>query len=568
MASQAQIIIAGFPSTDFVPGAYGEVKYGAGATSAASIPLKLLVVGMKASNTSGTSTQDQNVDQVPDVATADTLYGIGGQLARACQAALQIQGVNVYGAPVAVPSGATQATLVLNVLAATQTRAGTLSIRIAGIAIQVSIGATDTAATIATNIAAQINSTLRLPATASVSSANVTVTIITPGTSGNVYNCYVDLSQCAGVTVSPYGATWVATTAYTVGQFTVPTTANGYYYKCTTAGTSASSQPTWPTTLGTTVTDGSVVWTCWGQVLTGGVTTFANGSGVENVTNVLAVIKNQQYDRIALCHNDATNLGLWVTQVTAQAGALSLLLQHVIAGTNAAQSAATTLATVTLNNPRFQLLWYLNSETHFSEFTSVFASLRVQAEQTDPASSYDGVVLPGVAPQSQKQDWASHGTLVSCLNNGVTPVTTVNNQPQIVRSITTYSLNGTIPTYSTLDTAAAVVPDFVLKGLLLYWITVFKPGNPRLGPDLPDGARPYPSGVGYPALWTSCATSVLRDYEQGKIGSAPVAPIILNVDGNLPVSVWDPVAKRIMSAVTVIPAYADHQIGVSVRQGN
>ena len=36
--------------------------------------------------------------------------------------------------------------------------------------------------------------------------------------------------------------------------------ATPYYYKCTTAGTSGSTEPTWPTSAGT-VNDGSVVWT-------------------------------------------------------------------------------------------------------------------------------------------------------------------------------------------------------------------------------------------------------------------------------------------------------------------
>lgn len=55
---------------------------------------------------------------------------------------------------------------------------------------------------------------------------------------------------------------WAASTAYTLGQFRIPTTANGYRYEITTAGTSAATQPTWPTTIGATVTDGTAVWTC------------------------------------------------------------------------------------------------------------------------------------------------------------------------------------------------------------------------------------------------------------------------------------------------------------------
>lgn len=67
------------------------------------------------------------------------------------------------------------------------------------------------------------------------------------------------------MTVTPTDgiADWAATTAYTLGQRVEPTTPNGYVYEVTTAGTTAGSEPTWPTTgIGTsTVTDGTVVWT-------------------------------------------------------------------------------------------------------------------------------------------------------------------------------------------------------------------------------------------------------------------------------------------------------------------
>jgi hypothetical protein len=56
-------------------------------------------------------------------------------------------------------------------------------------------------------------------------------------------------------------ADWAATSALTLGGVAVPTTRNGHRYVVTTAGTSGSSEPTWPTDPGATVADGSVVWT-------------------------------------------------------------------------------------------------------------------------------------------------------------------------------------------------------------------------------------------------------------------------------------------------------------------
>ena len=55
---------------------------------------------------------------------------------------------------------------------------------------------------------------------------------------------------------------WASATAYTVGTRVQPTTANGYNYRCATAGTSGGTEPEWPTLLGAQVTDGTAVWAC------------------------------------------------------------------------------------------------------------------------------------------------------------------------------------------------------------------------------------------------------------------------------------------------------------------
>lgn len=59
-----------------------------------------------------------------------------------------------------------------------------------------------------------------------------------------------------------FPSAWAATTAYSLGNYRSPTVANGNLYRCTTAGTSGGTEPTWPTTIGGTVADGSAVWTC------------------------------------------------------------------------------------------------------------------------------------------------------------------------------------------------------------------------------------------------------------------------------------------------------------------
>lgn len=53
----------------------------------------------------------------------------------------------------------------------------------------------------------------------------------------------------------------IRSTAISSGDTVIPATPNGRIYKCTTAGTTGSGEPTWPTTAGGTVSDGTAVWT-------------------------------------------------------------------------------------------------------------------------------------------------------------------------------------------------------------------------------------------------------------------------------------------------------------------
>jgi hypothetical protein len=56
---------------------------------------------------------------------------------------------------------------------------------------------------------------------------------------------------------------WQATFNYAVGDVVEPVTPNGFLYQATAdAGNSGGAEPTWPTTLGQTVVDGGITWTC------------------------------------------------------------------------------------------------------------------------------------------------------------------------------------------------------------------------------------------------------------------------------------------------------------------
>jgi len=109
-------------------------------------------------------------------------------------------------------------------------------------------------------------------------------------TAAGAWNCTITIPN-SDLTPPP---TWAGSTAYTVGQTIVPSTANGHIYKCTVAGTSASTPPsTWPTD-GSTVTDGGVTWQDMGTQTTIDTTalTFDSSgkltSPTGNITNIAA----------------------------------------------------------------------------------------------------------------------------------------------------------------------------------------------------------------------------------------------------------------------------------------
>lgn len=64
-----------------------------------------------------------------------------------------------------------------------------------------------------------------------------------------------------GLRYSKPASAWTPSTAITLNDYRRPTVANGRRYYASVGGTTGGSEPTWPTTAGGTVVDGSVTWT-------------------------------------------------------------------------------------------------------------------------------------------------------------------------------------------------------------------------------------------------------------------------------------------------------------------
>ena len=85
---------------------------------------------------------------------------------------------------------------------------------------------------------------------------------------------YLGLLVCNFNSAAASPGYWATGIAVTTGTYVSPTTLNGHVYVCTTAGTTGSTEPTWPTGIASTVTDGTVTWTEATEYLLGINTTY------------------------------------------------------------------------------------------------------------------------------------------------------------------------------------------------------------------------------------------------------------------------------------------------------
>lgn len=145
------------------------------------------------------------------------------------------------------------------------------------------------------SLTAQVTAPTQVTDGSTVSTSNIITSLTAVWTAADIGEPIAGTGINSGTFIQwTYSATtalpWQASTAYTAGQVVRPVSANAHLYQCTTAGTTASSAPTFPTN-GTTVSDGTAVWTDIGAATaavishnasatgTGVTTTFGRASG-------------------------------------------------------------------------------------------------------------------------------------------------------------------------------------------------------------------------------------------------------------------------------------------------
>jgi phage tail sheath gpL-like len=476
-------------------------------------PMNVLCMGLKTS--AGNLVVDSEIRQCFSREDVVTAAGDGSQLALMGIAALKANpNCNLFLIAVTEAGGGTAATVTM-LLATIPTSDGTITVRVAGASMNVSYAAGTAIDTIGANLASRINAQVDCPVTASYSAGSDTLTL----TSKNVgigtkdIIVYQDLSLSGGVTSTMTGSADV---------------------------------------------------NVFGQIK-GVRMGAAGGTGTEDYTTALTKIQTKRYARIAVGTNDATNAALVETTVNNLAAVTVQIYDQFMFGHNGTQGQATTLAQTTLNAPRAQVYAYRNSETPPWVIAGGWAAVRAATEGDDPVPDYDNYDCSAwIFPTQFDSDTWLPTEENALLNAGVTPIKTENAAPKVVRSITTYCLNGAVQDTRTLDIGDAVFPDYAYFDLQNLYGT-FREANKYAEPD-PDIAAgdTFPvAGVAYPQLWVKTVIGLMYDWrangwiEDTFSGDNPAYPVQAS---------WNKAARRIQSNVPFVVNRVIHQLSVIARQ--
>jgi phage tail sheath gpL-like len=365
-----------------------------------------LVVGVK--NTSGTAPVNVPIP-IGTQAQADHEFGVGSQLASMFRAFFANNFAHlVYGLPVAEPPAGTAATGTI-VVSTPTTEAGTIQLYIAGRHVAINIGAGDTAAATATDIAAAINLDTDMPVTANAVGSTVTLTTKWKGVTGNDITVLVNYFGPIGSERLPVGLV-----------LTLPGT--GF--------------------------------------LTG-------GAGVPSFDTAIVNLGEQEFEYVALAHTDSTTLLAWNTEYGfSDSGRWGWQRQHFghLFASKRATYADMLAFGATQNSGVLSIMGIevaVPSPTY--EVAAAYAAKAARALLNDPARPLQTLSLNGIkiAPLHQRFNFQE---LNSIAGAGIaTQKAGSSNNMMISRESTTYQLN----LYSQGDDAYELVTTLATLARLL-----------------------------------------------------------------------------------------------------
>jgi len=343
---------------------------------------------------------------------ANTAFGQGSQLAMMCAAFFANSfSQELWCMPMDEPSGGTAATGTITV-STPPTAAGIYELYIAGMNINVSVAATDTAIQAATKIVTAISNTPDLPVTAANGGgtlAVVTVTAKAKGTWGNDITLQDNFYGQSGGEQMPFGMT----VAYS------------------------------------------------------GSGLMASGTGVPVFTTAIANLSDTPYEYVCMPFNDSTSLLAWETEFgfgdTGRWGWMRQLYGHIFSAQRDTVGNLVTLGNARNCAQESILGVEVTSPTPIWQWAAAYTSKAGRALINDPARPLQSLHLEGVLPAKRQNRF-----LISDLNTlataGIATQRTFGDGiPTIARDSTTYTKN----TYGVSDDAYALVTTLATLAKLI-----------------------------------------------------------------------------------------------------
>lgn len=450
------IVLTGLSANDPVPGNYVEINFAQGAASLGTTTYPVLFLGNKTS--SGSATVDTVIygpNSSPSLASeqdAITLFGTGSELHRMIRAFLKVNKVTPFYA-VAVTASAGAAATRDHVVSGTITADGFLRIYVGDEFVDTAIASGDTAATVATNAVAAVNTRTHWPVTASVvTSTTIRLSARQAGLRGNWLRSGAQL----------FGATGGAVTNGSQGYFT--------------SGTTADSN-----------------------------------------TAALSTILPFRYYYIVSAAEDATQLGALVSQVNTQASPTTGIRQRVIGASIDTLSNATTIATgrnaaraeiAWLAQSDWEPpVLAANHAAVVSLFESSFPFRTNFAGFGNDAVTSQYWYVP--APRSGSAP--TRANIASALNNGLCPIgVNANGSTYLVDRITTRSLNGSVNDYRIRDAHKVTICDRYADDLVSKLSQQFS--GKKIANDPPRGGRQPGPDVATPRSIKAAVDQLTREY--------------------------------------------------------
>jgi len=316
-----------------VPGAAIEIVNTGALRGLPGMPVKILVVGQRlATGTVAAATPIRVLNE----AAAETYFGRGSMLHRMFRSLKKNNSwTETWAIALDDLVAGVQATGTI-LFGGAVTAAGTINLYIGGQRLRVGVGATDTPAVVATNVAAAITAKTDLAITAVVNGVTpeqVDITARHKGESGNGIDVRVD------------------------------------FYP------------------GETLPAG----------LTAAITAMAAGTGNPDIAGAIAVIAAEWYTDIAMPYTDAANLVALETELASRFGPLVMQDGHAYAGASGTHAVLTTLGN-SRNSPHLSIIGAKASPTPPEEWAAALCGVCAYNTKIDPARPLQTLPLAGVLP--------------------------------------------------------------------------------------------------------------------------------------------------------------------------